>query len=207
MPPGDSPARLCLDFQRRPEDVFEPGYVAEAPLVRFVAYALRRRVSGWVRLRADRLTDLLNAHEELLLAEVQAEGLLDGDRREMSELLIPRRDLIAVHASGPRGDEALRRPTRRHPIVVQAGNFLIGGLLHAPAGVDPMVDFQERLPMVPLTDAWIEFWLDGRRRTDLWSGTLVVNREQAQSVRLVSAIDLAEGLLRPTVLRERAQVG
>lgn len=207
MSPGDAPARLCLELQRRPEDVFEPGFVAEAPLVRFVAYALQRRISGWVRLRADRLTDLLNAHEELLLAEAQVEGLVDGVAREMDELLVPRRDLIAVHASGPRGDEALRRPTRRHPIVVEAGSFLIGGLLHCPAGVDPLEDFHERPPMVPLTDAWIEFWLDGRRRIDLWSGTLVVNREQAECVRTVSAIDLAEGLLRPTVQRERARVG
>jgi len=73
----------------------------------------------------------------------------------------------------------------------------MGGLLHAPVGVNPLVDFHERPPMVPLTDAWIEFWTDGQRRIDLWTGTLVVNRDQADLVWPVSANDLAEGLLRP----------
>ncbi len=200
MRSGQPPARLCLALQRRPEDVFEPGYVAEAPFLRFVAYAEQRRIFGWVRLQADRLTDLLNAHDELLLTDVELEGLVDGITRAEDEVVLQRRDLIAVHASGPRGAEARRRRTRTYAITVQAGSFLIGGLLHAPMGVNPLVDFYERPPLVPLTDAWIEFWSGGQRRLDLWSGTLIVNRDQAQVVRPVTESDLAEGLMVPAVM-------
>ena len=206
MRSGRPPTRLCLALQRRPEDVFEPGFVAEAPLVQFVAYAEQRRIFGWVRLQADRLTDLLNAHDELVLADVELEGLADGITRAENEVVVRCRDLIAVHASGPRGTEARRRRTRTQPIAVQSGSFLIGGLLHAPVGVNPMVDFYQRPPLVPLTDAWIEFWSGGRRRLDLWTGTLIVNRDQAEVVRPVTENDLAEGLLCPAELRERAPV-
>src|SRR5471030_2316161 len=60
MSPGSSSGRLYLILQPTPEEVFEPDSVADAPLVRFIAYGLQERVFGWVRLRADRLTDLLN---------------------------------------------------------------------------------------------------------------------------------------------------
>jgi len=206
MRSGPVPARLSLELQRLPEDVFEPDFVAEAPLVRFVAYARHRRMFGWVRLRADRLTDLLNAHEELLLADAEAESFVDGVTRAARRLVVRRRDLVAVHASGPRGDESRRRRTRTYPVAVQSGSFLIGGLLHAPPDADPMATFFSRPPMVPLTDAWIEFWSAGERRIDLWTGTLIVNRNRADAVWPVTEHDLADGLLRPAVLRERGPV-
>ena len=39
--------------------------------------------------------------------------------------------------------------------------------------------------MVPLTDAWIEYWSDGelRHRSE---GTIIVNREKADRIRLVT---------------------
>ena len=206
MRSAQTPGRLSLALQRRPEDVFEPGFVADAPLVCFVAYAEQRRIFGWVRLQADRLTDLLNAHDELVLTDVELEGLVDGVTRVEDEVVMRCRDLVAVHASGPRGADARRRRTRTQPIAVQSGSFLIGGLLHAPVGVNPMVDFYARPPLVPLTDAWIEFWSGGRRRLDLWTGTLIVNRDRADVVRPVTETDLAEGLLRPVELGERAPV-
>jgi hypothetical protein len=67
-------------------------------------------VFGWVRLQADRLTDLINAHDSLLLTDVQIEGLEGGEPRSEERVLIAAEDLIAVHASGPRGD-AGRGPT------------------------------------------------------------------------------------------------
>ncbi len=191
---GGAP-RLCLALERRGEDIFEPGYVAEAPLVRFVAYTTRERVSGWVRLHADRLTDLLNAYDELELLEPSVEDVLTGTTRAADQLVVRRSDLVAVAVSGPRGDASRRRATRTYALAAQAGRLLIAGLLHAPVGADPLADFHARPPMVPLTDAWIEFWLDGRRRLDLSTGTLVVNRPRLDSVRLVRVSELAEGLL------------
>lgn len=192
-----SSARLHVELQRLPEEIFEPDSVAEAPLVRFAAYARHHRVSGWVRLRADRLTDLLNAHDELLLTDVEMEGLDDGGTQAVDSVLIRRSDLVAVHAAGPRGDAALRRRTRAHPLAMQSGSFLIGGHLHAFPGVDPMDSVRDRPPMIPLTDAWIEYWA-GERRARHAIGTLIVNRLAADWIRVVTDEDLVDGLLRPT---------
>ena len=195
MLPQTPPDRLHFILQRTPEEVFEPDFVSDVPLVRFVAFGRHHRVFGWVRLRADRLTDLLNTHEELLLTDVEIESLDDRATRSVDEVLIRCSELIAVHASKPRGDEARRRLTRTHPIAIQSGNYLIGGYLHAPTGSDPIASMGERPLMVPLTDAWIEYW-SGGERTKQSSGTIIVNREQVDWMRVVTDEDLFSDLLR-----------
>jgi hypothetical protein len=209
MQPRSPAGRLYLILQPTAEEVFEPDAVADAPLVRFMAYGAHHLVFGWVRLRADRLTDLLNAHEELHLAEVQIESLEDGITQSAEEIIIRRRELIAVHAAGPRGDQALHHRTRTHPIAIQSGNYLIGGHLHADPDADPMASISGRPPMVPLTDAWIEYWSGGERKYQS-TGTIVVNRDEADWMRVVTDEDLIEGALRPTsagVRRDRPKVG
>jgi hypothetical protein len=195
MLPQTPPDRLHFILQRTPEEVFEPDFVSDVPLVRFVAFGRHHRVFGWVRLRADRLTDLLNTHEELLLTDVEIESLEDRVTRSVDEVLIRCSELIAVHASKPRGDEARRRLTRTHPIAIQSGNYLIGGYLHAPPGSDPIASMGERPLMVPLTDAWIEYW-SGGERTKQSTGTIIVNREQVDWMRVVTDEDLFSDLLR-----------
>lgn len=195
MLPQTPPDRLHFILQRTPEEVFEPDFVSDVPLVRFVAFGRHHRVFGWVRLRADRLTDLLNTHKELLLTDVEIESLEDRVTRSVDEVLIRCSELIAVHASKPRGDEARRRLTRTHPIAIQSGNYLIGGYLHAPPGSDPIASMGERPLMVPLTDAWIEYW-SGGERTKQSSGTIIVNREQVDWMRVVTDEDLFSDLLR-----------
>ena len=202
MLPQTPPDRLHLNLQRTPEEVFEPDYASDVPLVQFVAFGTHDRVFGWVRLRADRLTDLLNTHEELLLTDVEIENLEDGAIRSVDEVLIRCSELIAVHASKPRGDEARRRLTRTHPIAIQSGNYLIGGYLHAPPGSDPIASMGERPLMVPLTDAWIEYW-SGGERTKQSSGTIIVNRERADWMRVVTDDDLFGDLLRPSPAPDR----
>jgi hypothetical protein len=194
--------RLHFILQRTREEVFEPDSASDVPLIQFVAFATHHRVFGWVRLRADRLTDLLNTHEELLLTDVEIESLEHGATRSVDEVLIRCSELTAVHASGPRGDEARRRLTRSHAIAVQSGNYLIGGYLHAPPGSDPIASLGERPPMVPLTDAWIEYW-SGDKRTQQSSGTIIVNRERVDWMRVVSDADLSDGLLRPSPAPDR----
>jgi hypothetical protein len=51
--------------------------------------------------------------------------------------------------------------------------------------------------MVPLTDAWIEYW-SGRGPAKQSSGTIIVNRERADWMRVVTDDDLFGGMLRPT---------
>ena len=197
MPIQTPPGLLELVLQRTSEDVFEPDSVADAPLVRFTAYTIRQHVHGWVRLRADRLTDLLNAHDDLLLMDVELETLASGLIGTVDEVLIRRADLIAVQAAGPRGHIGLRLATERHPIAVQVGDYLVGGHLHAVPGVDPIASAWERPAMVPLTEAWIELWTDGRRQHQSL-GTVIVNRDLADWIRVVTEDDLTSGRLRPT---------
>jgi hypothetical protein len=185
MLPQTRPGRLHFILQRNREDVFEPDYLAEVPHVRFVAYGRHAQVSGWVRLVEDRLTDLLNAHEELLLTDAEIERIDDGATRSSGEVLIHRSELVAVHASGPRGDEARRRPTRTHPVAMQAGSYLIGGYLHVPLGGDPIASLADRPMMIPLTDAWIESRSRGEHVRQS-GGTLIVNRGQADWMRIVA---------------------
>lgn len=190
------PGRLELVLQRTPEEVFEPDAVFEAPLVRFAAYAAHQRVFGWVRLDADRLTDLLNAHDELGLLDVELEHLPNGLIGSVDEVVIHRSDLVAVHARGPRGDETRRHMTRTHPLAIKSGNYLIGGYLHVPPNTDPLKSAHERPPMIPLTDALIEYWVNGKRQHQS-TGTIVVNRDAADWIQVVTHDDLIEGLLRP----------
>ncbi len=184
--------RLLLDLQPTSEEVFEPDSVSDAPIIRFVAYGERHRVFGWMQLRADRLTDMLNAHESLHLTDVRIERLDDASTPSMEEIIIGRRELVAVQATGPRGDASRRHQTRTHPIAVESGNYVIAGHLHSELGVDPMTSIADRPTMVPLTDAWIEYWSGGERRHRS-TGTIIVNRERADRIRVVSEGELISG--------------
>jgi hypothetical protein len=184
------PSRLCLVLERVSEEVHEPEFVATLPLVGFEAFVPDGRVFGWVRLDADRLTDMLNAHEELLLVNVLIEHL-DGATVTADEAIVRRGELIAVRARGPRGDAARREPTLAHPIIVESGPYLIGGHLHAAPGANPMLRILGREPMVPLTAAWITYRGDTDPRLQL-VGTIIVNRELATRIERVTEEELAQ---------------
>lgn len=190
------PGRLQLILQPTAEEVFEPDLSPAAPLVRFTAYTAHQRVFGWVRLDADRLTDLLNAHDELQLMDVEVDTLGGGLLGTVDEILIRRSELIAVQASNPRGQIARRVRTRTHPMAVQAGPYLIYGHLHVPVGADPLAHAQARPSMIPLTDALVEHWAHGLREHQA-VGTIVFNRDAVDWMRLVAEEDLIEGVLRP----------
>ena len=193
---ASSPSRLHLVLQPTFEEVYEPDFLWELPLIRFVAYERQHRVFGWVRLEADRLTDLLNSCEELHLEDVEISSHLQGATRSLQDFVISRRLLVAVHASGPPGDETQRQPTRTVPVALQCGQYLIGGHLHVLEGEDPMTSAQQRPPMIPLTEAWIEYWAGDERRHRS-TGTIIVNREQADWIRQVTERELIAGYLRP----------
>jgi len=193
---ASSPSRLHLVLQPTFEEVYEPDFLSELPLIRFVAYERQHRVFGWVRLEADRLTDLLNGCEELHLEDVEIAGHEDGTTRSLEQFVIGRRALIAVHASGPPGDETLRQPTRLVAVALQCGQYLVGGHLHVLSGEDPLASAQQRPPMIPLTEAWIEYWTGDERRHRS-TGTIIVNRDQADWMRQVTERELVAGYLRP----------
>jgi hypothetical protein len=183
--------RLRVVFSRQrapvgPVDV-PPGDVARATQqVEFVAYGQDCVLSGVVRMEADRLTDMLNDHDEYLLVDVLVEGLNEERAVEMKEVLVRRDELMLVHATGPRGNQDRRHRTRSHPVAIQMGPYHVRGYLHALPGADPVQAIRRRKPMVPLTDAWIEFSsVAGRQRRRV--GAVVVNREQIDWI--VPAVD------------------
>jgi hypothetical protein len=167
--------RLSLVLERVPEEIHEPELAATQPLLSFDAYAAGYRVFGWLHLDADRLTDMLNDHVELLLGNVLVEDLDEGTTVAADEAVVHRDELIAVRASGPRGSAARRHETAAHPTLVEAGPYLIGGHLHAQPSANPLARVRGREPMIPLTEAWIAYRAGGattRRRV----GTIIVNR-------------------------------
>jgi hypothetical protein len=181
-PPASGPATLVLE--RLPDAPHEPDSVADAPLVGFDAFLSDHRLYGWIRLTADRLTDLLNAHTEVALVNVTLERLSDRRVEWHERLLVDRHRLIAVRAGGPRGDPALRRHLRLHPLVVQSGSYLIGGYLHTRPDVGPLEEIEDRPVMTPLSTGWLEYWTDGRRR-HYWVGTIIFNRTLADAIKIV----------------------
>jgi hypothetical protein len=185
------PSRLRLVLERVSEEVHEPEFVAALPMVGFEAFVSDSRVFGWVRLDAGRLTDMLNAHDELHLLNVLVEHLDDGATVTADEAILRRGELVAVRAGAPRGDTARREPTLTHPVVVESGPFLIGGYLHAAPGIDPMVRVLGGQPMVPLTHAWIVYTPGTDNLRDR-IGTIIVNRERATRIERVTEQDLEQ---------------
>ena len=168
---------------------------ARLPEVEFVAYAADGRLSGRIRLDSARLTDMLNAHDEYELEHVLVEHLPDGGTMVIPRYVVQRSELLVVRVAGPRGDR--RRRTRTVPgvITVQTGPYLVTGDIHAARGLDPLDSFRRRKPMVPLTDALIEYRGPGGLVQEL-APTIVVNRDQADWVRpvgAVRAVDVAAG--------------
>lgn len=172
------------DPEPLPEPGRPPGADARALLeVEFAAYSEDCRVFGFLRHGAGRLTDALNEVEEYRIDDVMVVGLADGRALQSKELTIHRDELLAVRASGRRGDPALRGRTRPYPVTLQSGPFTMHGYLHGLPGADPLIQLRRRASMVPLTEAWIEYTSAGaahRARV----GTIIVNREVLDWIRL-----------------------
>lgn len=155
----------------------------------FVAYGHESVLSGMLRLDADRLTDLLNASDELDLLDVVCLGL-DGGLAQADRVVVPRGELMAVKAGDPRGRPSLRRPTRQVAVVATAGRYVMHGYVHGRPGADPMMHLGRRPAMIPLTDATISYDTSNGWRQDMAS-TLIVNRDTADSMRLAKEDELA----------------
>ena len=157
-----------------PEEVAEPA--PDRPEIEFAGYAEDCRVFGFIRLDADRLTDALNAHEAYVLVDAMAIGLEDGRAIEVGEMTVYRDELLAVRAAGPRGNSGRRARVRSFPVTMQTGPYTVHGYVHSLPGADPILNVRRRKPMVPITEAWIEYASANERQRGR-VGTLIVNRE------------------------------
>jgi hypothetical protein len=180
--------RLRVVFQGagEPDDALPPSpddapAAPLLPLLEFVAYASDCVLYGRVRLAADRLTDMLNTHDEFDLVDVMVERLDGLGAVEVKAVVVPRNELLLVHATGPRGNQERRTRTREHRLAMHVGPYEVRGDLHAFPGHDPLMTILRRKSMVPITDAWIDYQVGTERRRRR-VGALVVNREQIDTV-------------------------
>jgi hypothetical protein len=172
--------RLSLFFHRAPPpgalpEGGHPGAAVLYPMVDFVAFAEDCTLFGRIRLRAERLTDMLNDHEEVELVDVMVQSLTDPSVIEIKEVIVPRHELLLVSATGPRGDLNRRTRTRQTSVAVAIGPYTVRGNLHTVPFVDAMSALHRRSAMVPLTDAVLDYQMGGdwhRQRL----GALIVNR-------------------------------
>jgi hypothetical protein len=145
--------------------------------IEFVAYAGDCVVAGRVDLPADqRLTDLLNASDEIAVRKAALVSHEDGRLVEAPELVLARSEIMAVESRGTRGAANRRISTRTGRIELDVGPYLIRGTVHVRPGTDPLQAFQHPRSMVPITDATIAYESGGVVRTHAVEA-LIVNRD------------------------------
>lgn len=189
------PRRLRLGFSKSPSDIVTTSDEELGGEVDFVAYGEDCILSGRAVLDADRLTDMLNAHDEYLVSGLTVERFDEDTPFELDdEIAVPRDEIVLVHASGPRGDASRRHRTTPQHLAVKMGPYEVRGFLHSLPGADPVEALRRRKTMVPLTNARIEYTMHGERRA-VTVDTVIVNREQIDWVEalLPTAVEFPQG--------------
>src|SRR3712207_5056097 len=97
--------------------------------IEIVAYAADCRISGYVSVQAERLTDVLNADGELHLRDAMLVSHKDGLARVIDQIEVRRDELLAVWATGPRGSRLLRLRTRPDRVTIRMGPYTVRGFL------------------------------------------------------------------------------
>jgi hypothetical protein len=157
----------------------DPGPPADdrLPEVAFVAYGEDCILSGRTSLDADRLSDMLNSHDEYDLVRVTVDRLDGGSPIRVDEVVVPRDELFMVHASGPPGDRRRRQHTTPQHLAVKMGPYRIRGFYHGVPGNDPVIAISRRKTMVPLTNARVTYERAGDP-VEITVDVLIVNRDQ-----------------------------
>jgi hypothetical protein len=147
-----------------------------SPLVELTVYAGDSRAVGQLALSAERVTDLMNEHDEFAFVDTVVQSLDDDQGQSLRALVITREEMYAVAVSGPRGNPRRRTRTRSCPVEVRLGRYDVSGNFHALPGTDPMSGFFHRhRAMVPLTEATIAYETPAGRVLSRYD-TLLVNR-------------------------------
>jgi hypothetical protein len=182
------PRRLRLGFTKADDPT--PDAPQAAGQLAFVAYGEDCILTGQAVLDADRLTDMLNDHDEYLVAGLSVERFDDPTPFHLDdEIVIPRDEIVLVQASGPRGDAARRHHTMPQYLALQMGPYKVRGYFHALPGADPVSAIRRRKTMVPLTDAKVEYSIRGERR-ETRVDTVIVNRDQIDWVQVMQPTEV-----------------
>lgn len=187
------PRRLRLGFGQA--ETAAPDAPAAPEQLEFVAYGEDCILSGHAVLDTDRLSDMLNDHDEYAVSGLSVQRFDDPTSFELDdEIVIPRDEIFLVQASGPRGDSARRHRTTPQYLALKMGPYEVRGYFHALPGSDPVEAIRRRKTMVPLTDAKIEYTMHGRRH-ETKVDTVIVNRDQIDwvQVTLPNQVEFPEG--------------
>jgi hypothetical protein len=161
--------------------------------VELIAFTADLRIQGQIPLADDRLSDMLNSVQRVVVRRAQVHDLVNGRPVQPADLAIPVGSIVAVLATGRRGAEARRRRTAVHRARVGMNRFVVSGMLHVPVAQDgrilssdPTVVFAGRDLLVPLTDATITYDC-GDDPTSEMAETILVSRSHARWIDLDDA--------------------
>jgi len=129
--------------------------------VSFTAYAEDSVIRGDLLFAGDRLSDFIALAGPFEIERVTIEALDDGRVVTVESATIERDDLLAITASGPRGNPARRIRTRPHPTRMKIGQYDVTAYLHAPPTGHPYSGVLRR-PVLPGTSVVIRYQLSGR---------------------------------------------
>ena len=143
--------------------------------IEFAGFAADCTIIGKMTMFGERLTDFLNGQERFRVHHVRFESLADGHEFEIDSVSIMRDELLAVVATGPRGNEKLRVSLKSDRFQLSIGPYIILGRLHSQPGSDVMTNVLKGEAMIPLTSATIAYQAAGSTMA-LDVGTIIVNR-------------------------------
>ncbi len=165
-------------------------------VVDFVAYSVDCILSGRTVLDGDRLSDMLNDHDEYALLGVTVERFDGGPPMVVDEVVVSRDEIWVVHTGEPRGVEARRHRTSQQYVALKMSPYRVRGFFHGLPGTNPITSIGRRKAMIPLTNVRIEYTIDGDVR-ETRVDVAIVNRDQVEWLDAIEP-DRAEFPPKPT---------
>jgi hypothetical protein len=161
--------------------------------VDLIAFTADRRITGAIPLADDRLSDMLNSVPRIVMRNATVQDLVADAAPRTADVTLAVGAIVAVVATGRRGNEMRRHRTDLRLARVGVVRFVVTGSLHVPAGSidplasnDPGVVLAGRDILVPLTDATIAYDV-GREPVTETHETILINRSLATWIDLDDA--------------------
>ncbi len=162
--------------------------------VDLIAFTADRRITGAIPLADDRLSDMLNSVPRIVMRNAMVQDLVADAVSRTADVTLAVGAIVAVVATGRRGNEMRRHRTDLRLARVGVVRFVVTGSLHVPSGTldplasnDPAVVLAGRDVLVPLTDATIAYELGARTSTTEQHETVLINRAHATWIELDEA--------------------
>src|SRR5262249_18524267 len=132
--------------------------------VDLTAFTGDRRIQGAIPLTDDRLSDMLNSVQRIVLRGAEVTDLANGMPRQTADVTL---SIPVALSTGRRGVEPRRKKPDVHRVRMGVDRYIVTGSLHVPAGwtIDPSARqpsavLAGRDLLVPLTDGIVAYELD-----------------------------------------------